>query len=83
MNVPQPYTKATTGESPGLFGAEWLTEDEAREWWRWHFAGQIATSMIDGGSSDDDDHHRARRSAEMADALIAALEAKPEPGAGR
>lgn len=66
MSVPQPFAPPPENHI-GAMGDEY-----AREWWRWHFAGEIAAAKRaagDCGHQEEDAVEAVRR----ADALIAAL----------
>lgn len=70
MSAPYPYVK-----SP--ISGEDLAASEVREWWRWHFAGQIAAAVLSNDSLLQrviDGDGVVGFAAIKADALIAALE---------
>ena len=63
MSVPHPGAN----QSLGL--------EQQREWWRWHFAGQIAASVYARAHDGIAFETIASEAVAQADALIAALEA--------
>jgi hypothetical protein len=76
MSAPQPYTPWFGPDGRDQNPYEHYAND-AREWWRWYFAGQIAAARAHVTSEPWS--ISAHVAVTGADALIAALEAKPEP----
>ena len=77
-SIPQPFAPPVYGQRDGEYvtpaSEQPMSNDEARAWWRWHFAGQIAAALVahdEGGGSAD---AMAQDAAAYADALVAELE---------
>ena len=74
MSAPQPFPPSVGGLSSLRYE---MPDDNAREWWRWYFAGQIAAQMSKDAILTTEERQRiAERIVGRADDLIAALEAK-------
>jgi hypothetical protein len=73
MSVPQPFAPPPENHIGGM------DDKYAREWWRWHFAGQMLPALFadlaSNTSADVASQICARAAVMYADALIDALEA--------
>jgi len=76
MSVPPPYLPFVSATYAAM--GDGLTESH-REWWRWHFAGQIAAALIissDIGLGENQRDAVADQAVTRADVLIQHLEAR-------